>query len=52
MKYILILFPEVQEYMEEEWFENEAILMNDEKHFEGFGPSAYFIPFEHYEIKK
>ena len=48
MKYILIQFPEIQEYMELEWFESEAILMNDEKHFEDFGPSAYFIPFDRY----
>jgi len=38
--YILITFPDVQEYMEEEWFDEEAILEVEGK----FGSSAYFIP--------
>lgn len=40
--YCLIQWPESQEYMEEEWFEEEAILaMGGE---EKTGSSAYFIP--------
>ena len=42
--YTLVLFPEVQEYMEEEWFTKEAILyqtINEEQDYES---SAYFIP--------
>lgn len=38
--YIPIPWPESQDYMEEEWFEKEAILDIDGK----FGDSAYFIP--------
>ena len=38
--YIPIPFPEVQDYMEEDWFDEEAILDVECK----FGSSAYFIP--------
>lgn len=38
--YVLIQWPESQEYMEEEWFDEEAILDVEGK----FGSSAYFIP--------
>jgi hypothetical protein len=42
-KYILILWPEVQDYMEEKWFNKEAILYQatDEQEYLD---SAYFIP--------
>lgn len=40
--YILVPFPESQEYMEEEWFEEEAILALGVE--ETVGSSAYFIP--------
>ena len=43
MKYILITFPRSQYLMEEEWF-NECILMNDENHLLDIGGSAYFVP--------
>ena len=33
--YILVQWPESQEYMEEEWFDEEAILSDE---------SSYFIP--------
>ena len=42
--YTLVLFPEVQTYMEESWFDKEAILyqtINEEQEYES---SAYFIP--------
>jgi hypothetical protein len=35
--------------MELEWFYEEAILMNDDKHLEGMGPSAYFITIERWK---
>lgn len=38
--YILIPWPKSQKYMDEEWFEDEAILDVECK----FGSSAYFIP--------
>jgi hypothetical protein len=38
--YVVVTWPDVQELMEEEWFEAEAILDVDCK----FGDSAYFIP--------
>jgi hypothetical protein len=43
--YVLVLWPESQELMEKEWF-NECILMNDENHLADIGSSAYFVPFE------
>jgi len=38
--YVIVTWPESQEYMEEDWFEDEAILDTDSK----FGSSAYLIP--------
>jgi len=43
-EYILILWPDSQEYMEEDWFRDECILMNDERFLNEIGSSAYFIP--------
>lgn len=40
--YVLIEWPESQELMEEEWFENEAILALGAE--EKTGGSAYFVP--------
>jgi hypothetical protein len=40
--YVLIQWPESQEYMEEEWFEEEAILALGSE--DKTGSSAYFIP--------
>lgn len=42
--FIPVSFPEVQKFMEEEWFGAEAILINDEVGLNLYGPSAYFIP--------
>ena len=39
-EYVLVTWPESQELMEEEWFEEEAVLEVEGK----FGGSAYFIP--------
>ena len=41
--YCIIPFPDVQEYMEEDWFNEEAMLEVEGK----FGPSAYFIPIKY-----
>jgi len=40
--YVLIVWPDSQELMEEDWFEEEAILETEGK----FGSSAYFIPYK------
>lgn len=39
MKYVLIEFPEIQEYMELEGFEEHSSLADCDK----FGSSAYFV---------
>jgi hypothetical protein len=46
--YFLVEWPTSQDYMEEEWFDNEAILALGSE--EITGSSAYFIP-THYIIK-
>lgn len=46
MEYLLFYWPETQDYMGEDWFYDEAILMNDERHLDNIGSSAYFIPKE------
>ena len=40
--YILVPFPEVQEFMDEDWFDEEAILALGAE--ESVGSGAYFIP--------
>lgn len=40
--YVLVTFPKSQEYMEEEWFDDEAILALGSEDITG--SSAYFIP--------
>ncbi len=40
--YILVAWPQSQEYLEEEWFEEEAIFCGGSE--EKTGDSAYFIP--------
>ena len=40
--YILVPFPEVQEFMDEDWFDTEAILAFGAE--ESVGSGAYFIP--------
>jgi len=40
--YVLVPWPESQEYMEEQWFSDEAILALGAE--ESVGSSAYFIP--------
>jgi hypothetical protein len=40
--YVLIEWPESQDFMEEKWFQGEAILANEDQ----FSSSSYFIPEE------
>lgn len=42
--YVLVQWPETQELMDKEWFDEEASLADCEK----FGNSAYFIPQKRY----
>lgn len=46
-KYVLVTWPESQELMEEDWFD-ECILMNDLDRLNDIGSSAYFVPEERY----
>ena len=48
-KYVLVRWPESQNFMEEEWFQDEAILMNDYNKLDDIGSSAYFIPEQRYD---
>ena len=48
MKYILVEWPEIQTLMEYDWFQREAILMNDPEFLNEIGSSAYFIPEDRY----
>jgi hypothetical protein len=51
--YVLVLFPEVQEYMEKEWFKNEAVLcsVDNANHSLAKCYSAYFIPIKYINKK-
>lgn len=44
--YVVVEFPMVQKYQEEDWFDKEAILLNDENSLNQFSSSAYMIPIE------
>lgn len=41
--YEVITWPEIQNYMDKEGFEENAYLVNDEQGIEDFGSSAYFV---------
>ena len=43
--YVLVQWPDSQDYMEKEWFEEEAILALGSE--EQTGSSAYFIPLKY-----
>ena len=50
MEYILVQWPESQELMEEEWF-NECFLANPiNEEQDWVGSSAYFVPTEKYKL--
>ena len=42
--FVLVEFPESQEYMECDWFEEESVLCNDRKLLKRKEYAAYFIP--------
>ena len=42
-KFIIIQWPDIQEWMIEDGFEENAYLVNDEKGVEKYGSSAYFV---------
>lgn len=42
--YKLVLFPEIQEYMDKDWFNSEAILYQTINEEQDYLSSAYFIP--------
>jgi hypothetical protein len=48
-KYIVITWPEIQEFMEIEGFRDNSYLINDEKGLEEFGSSAYFVNYNWYK---
>lgn len=43
-EYIIVTFPESQELMDEEWFDDECILINEYPLLDQVGSSAYFVP--------
>ena len=46
--YVLVLWPDSQEYMEKEWFNTEAVLCNPQPNHRLAGEhSAYFIPIKY-----
>lgn len=42
--YVVVTWPEIQDYMHFDWFDKECYLINDSKGQDDFGSSAYFIP--------
>ena len=44
-------FPDVQDYQEKDWFDEEAILINSDAGLNMFGSSAYIIPIERLNTK-
>ena len=43
-EYVLVTWPESQDYMDEPWFDTEAFLANNDRVIQDVGCSAYFIP--------
>lgn len=50
-KYVIVLWPDIQEYMERDDFQDEAIPILDERSLTKYGSSAYFVPEEWVEPK-
>ena len=44
MEYTLVMWPESQVYMDEKWFNKEAILYQAIREEQDYLDSAYFIP--------
>ena len=47
--FVPVPWPESQEYMEEDWFFEEALLINGGPLYDSLGDSAYLIPRERVE---
>ena len=43
-EYVIIPWPDSQELMDEEWFDDECILINEDPLLSQVGSSAYFVP--------
>lgn len=41
--YVAVSWPESQDLMEKEGFDENSYLINDDKGLEDFGPSSYFV---------
>lgn len=48
-EYIVVQWPEIQDYMDLNGFNENSYLINDEKGINDFGSSAYFVNKEWYE---
>ena len=42
-KYVIITWPEIQDLMEKEGFDEHSYLINDEKGLDDYGSSSYFV---------
>lgn len=42
-EFVVVTWPEIQEYMEKEGFKDNSHLINDEVGLEKYGGSSYFI---------
>ena len=42
-KFVVVTWPESQELMEKEGFEENSYLINDDKGIDDYGSSAYFV---------
>lgn len=42
-RFIIIQWPEIQDFMDEDFFEEHSYLINDTKGMEEYGSSAYFV---------
>ena len=42
-KYVIVTWPEIQELIDKEGFEENIYLVNDDKGLNDFGSSAYFV---------
>jgi hypothetical protein len=47
--YIVIQWPEIQDLMDKEGFDENAFLINDEKGYIKFGDSAYFVNYDWFQ---
>ena len=46
--YVIVTWPDSQEIMDCDWFEEECVLINDEPLLSIYGGSAFFVPKERY----